>query len=378
MGDAKKRMLAPGDANAILLPLPHFLGKENKMNFAVDWATKKEYQIYNMDEEKLTSIPATQQAFQEFFEKLGDTKSSFFIEEGGGDTFKLMALKGEHRVFTIIGKKVKEYREKLGLLKTDETDAKVIGELAKIFGVGDATKNVLPTGMLPQSCSPSSLFYEFKESDMLTLKISILHREYCKLDTEIIQHKNQLFALKKKLALVASIKEVKKIISKREEAIKLQEQEKASIKALLIKLIKNHPVQEYFKTVKGVGPVVAAGIIGSIGRFARFPSKYSLRHFAGMITKKGQTSYNRPLKKALYYFIEEIIKNRTPLWRDMYDSRKKDYAAKHPDWSAGKVNGFTMKFVQTKFLDEVYKYMKKVDFEGGDATGVMLASAMLY
>jgi hypothetical protein len=30
--------------------------------------------------------------------------SKFYIEEGGGDTFKLMALKGRHRVFTILGK----------------------------------------------------------------------------------------------------------------------------------------------------------------------------------------------------------------------------------------------------------------------------------
>jgi len=110
----------------------------------------------------------------------------------------------------------------------------------------------------------------------------------------------------------------------------------------------------YLKDIKGVGPVTAAGIIGSVRRFSRFPNKYSIRHFAGMITKKDNSSYNRYLKSALYNFIEGIIKRRTQPWRELYDKMKVYYKEKHLDWKPGKVNAYAKKAVQTKFLDWVW------------------------
>lgn len=132
--------------------------------FSVDWAIKKKFQIYNIDDKKLKSISPTREAYDKFFDKLSG-KHSFYIEEGGGDTFKLLALKHNHHVFTISGKKVKDFREKLELLKSDESDAKVIGILAKEH---------------PRE------FYEYRELDITSLEIVTLYKEYCKVVKEII------------------------------------------------------------------------------------------------------------------------------------------------------------------------------------------------
>ena len=298
--------------------------------FSIDWAVKKKFQIYNVSTEKLESIVPGREAFDKFFGMLSDNHS-FHIEEGGGDTFKLLALRYGHRVFTTSGKKVKDFRDKLGWDKTDENDAVVIGILAK---------------EQPQE------FYEYKESDILTLKVTILYREYTKLVKDSTRKKNQLYILKNKLELLASEKEVEKIISRRENTIKALGKEVSVVYMQLSKLLEGHPLWiNSLKDIKGVGPVTAAGIIGSVRRFSRFTNRDSLRCFAGMRTKKGNYDYNRQLKQALYNFTEGIIQKRTQPWRQLYDDMKIFYKGKHPDWRPAKVDAYARKFVQTKFLD---------------------------
>jgi len=310
--------------------------------YSIDWAIKKKFQIYNISTEKLKSIAPTREAFDKFFDKLSG-KHSFYTEEGGGDTFKLLALKHGHKVFTTSGKKVKDLREKLEVQKTDESDAKVIGILAK---------------EQPQE------FYEYKEDDVLTVKICLLSREYAKLVKDSTRKKNQLFAFKNKMELLASEKVVKKMIEKRKDTIKALEKEITVVNGLLFKQVKKHLFwTNYLKDIKGVGPITAAGIIGSVRRFSRFSSRDSLRHFAGMITKKGNSGYSRHLKQALYNFTEGIIKNRTQPWRKMYDDTKIYYKKKHPDWRPGKVDAYAKKFVQTEFLIELWKKGKQLEGE---------------
>jgi len=301
--------------------------------YSIDWAIRKNFQIYNVEKDELTSISPTRDAFDKFFSKLSN-KDSFYIEEGGGDTFKLLALNNGHKIFTISGKKVKVHREELGIPETDENSAKVIGVLAK---------------EQPQK------FYEYRELDIANLGISICYKEYCKIVEDSTRKKNQLHAFENRLELLVSKKEVKKIISARKETIKALNKEVSSMNSQLLKSLEKSPLWiNYLKDIKGVGPVTAAGIIGSVRRFSRFPSKYSMRHFAGMVTKKDNSSYNRHLKQALYNFVEGIIQGRTQPWREMYDKIKVYYKEKHTDWKPGKIDSYAKKFVQTKFLDVVW------------------------
>ena len=308
--------------------------------YSIDWAVKKKFQIYNINTEELMDIFPTREAYDKFFDSLS-SKYSFYVEEGGGDTFKLLALKHGHKVFTISGKKVKDFRDKLELLKTDKGDVVIIGILAK---------------------EQSQEFYEYQEDDILTVKICLLSKEYTKLVKDSARKKNQLFAFKNMMELLASEKIVKKMIEKREGTIKALGKEINTIQSQLLKQIEKHPIWiNYLKDVKGVGSVTAGGIIGSIRRFSRFSSRDSLRHFAGMITKKDNPSYNRQLKQALYNFTDQIIKQRHQPWRQLYDDIKIYYGERHTEWRPAKVDAYAKKFVQTKFLYQMWDRRKAIE-----------------
>ena len=78
--------------------------------YAIDWATKKDLAI-TKDGQKVKFIPATIEGFEKFLNNLDGTESQFYFEEGGGDSFKLLADRNEHKVFTIPGKMINDRRD---------------------------------------------------------------------------------------------------------------------------------------------------------------------------------------------------------------------------------------------------------------------------
>lgn len=305
--------------------------------YGVDWAVKKELKIYNIEKGKVKSMPSTLEVFAKFLGKLKEP-TNFYFEEGGGDSFKLQARRAGHEVFTIPGKQIKEYRDEFGLAKSDEVDAVLIGKFAKAY---------------------PNRFYQFKELDETTARIAILFKGRKDTEETLVREKNRLFALKVRLELISLDGHKKKVIKQAEGVIKALQKKFEGNTKLLKLAVKDHPLNSYFENIKGVGPAVAGGMISSIKRAGRFDDKGSLRHYAGMVTKKGDQGFNHDLKRALYFFCVSIIKARTPVWRELYDNMKVYYQQKHPDWKKGHINNYAMKFVETKFLDTVYKEMKK-------------------
>lgn len=303
--------------------------------FAVDWAVKKEFQIHHVENGKIEGIKPTIDSLKNFFGKI-EEHSSFCIEEGGGDSFKLLAVREGHKVYTIQGREVKIYRESLKLPESDENSARVIGVLAKIH---------------PEK------FREFKELDIITAEICVLYRELCRHEKKMVRSKNQLFALKQILELVES-KVGKKLIENLEGEIKDEEKTFNSLKNVLTKLMEKHPWGESLLSMQGVGISISAGIIANIKRISRFPNKRSLRRYAG-VTSYGNMSFNHDLKRILYFFSDQVVKkNVGSSWRKFYDDRKQYYKEKHSEWSKGKIDGCARRSVKIKFLDDVYELLK--------------------
>ena len=301
---------------------------------AIDWSVSKDM-FYTENGEKVKKIPATKESFQKFLDKLkGDT--GLYFEAGGGDIFKLMAHKNGCKVFIIPGKQTKEEREKLGIEKTDENDVKII----HLMAVNNPKK-----------------FRQFSERDELVSKICIAFKSRKDVEESLVRAKNRLFALESQMDLLnIPKKDREKRIQNKQAIIEQLEKDFTFETRSLEKLVKQHPLwNSYLKDEKGIGPAVAGGIISQVKDVSRFDNKYSLRHYAGMITKKGNQDFNHKLKRALYFFATGIIKNRNPKWRTLYDNMKIYYRDKHSDWSKGKVNNYAIKFVQTKFLDNFYK-----------------------
>lgn len=369
-----------------------------------DWATKKALTVYDSKKNKVKSIPNSIDEFGKFLEKLDGNKITMLFEFGGGDTFKIMAFRAGHTILQVPGKKIKDYRDKLGREKSDEVDAKLIfdffmendgrgatkgmrnstGEMpspSKNKNGGGAT-NVLSKSIRTQMPSSSenkaggvglvldenpifqvpTCFYLFKEIDASISELKILFREHEDLKKDMVREKLKriAFEMKFKIAQVADDR-VKKILFNKDASIVAKERELEQIKKVLEKKVKQFDIwNKYLKEIKAVGPVIASGLIGELGG-RHFDSDESLKHYAGMVAKKDFYDYNRYVKVILYQFAEGIIKHRTPKWRELYDNMRLFYAKKHADWSKGKVNNYAKKFIETKFLLEFWNKWRGIE-----------------
>jgi len=336
--------------------------------YAIDWATKKDLTVF--DGKKVKSMSNTIEEFDKFLDKIGGsarkalTKSSadsmpspiLLFEEGGADMQKLKAYRAGMTILTIPGKKIRDYRESLGEEKSDEKDAELIYRFYMMERGGAIEAETKSS----RDDLPSS-FRLFQELDADIAEVKILFREHEDLKQTMVREKNKLFAFsnKYKLANVASNQGEKIILSKK-ASIKEKEKQLALIKLILKDKVKKFPIwKEFLKDIKGVGPVIAAGLIGEIGN-KTFDSKEGIKHYAGIMPRAEGYNFNRKLKVILFQFLEGVIKHKTPKWREMYDSIKAFYADKHDDWSKGKCNNFAKKFVESKFIVEYWKKHKEL------------------
>ena len=100
--------------------------------YFVKWAIKKELGIFDLENGKSKTMTPSVGEFSKFLDKI-EKENSFYFEEGGGDSFKLLARRRGHQVFTLPGIRTKECREGLKLPKTDENDAVAMKLLVKEY-----------------------------------------------------------------------------------------------------------------------------------------------------------------------------------------------------------------------------------------------------
>jgi len=172
----------------------------------------------------------------------------------------------------------------------------------------------------------------------------------------MVREKLRKIAFKKKFEIAhVSGNRTNMMLMHKDGAIIAKENELKVLKKILEDKVKGFRVwNKYLVDVKGVGPTIAAGLIGELGG-RQFDTDESLKHYAGMIPRNESKNYNRYVKVILFQFAEGIIKARTPVWRDLYDSMKSFYRDKHGDWRPSKVNAYAMKFIETKFLIEFWR-----------------------
>ena len=359
--------------------------------YAIDWATRKDLAIY--DGKKIKKIANTISEFDKFLESIKGGGATIIVpkvgarpglpapillfEFGGADSYKIMAYRAGFQVLQVPGKKVHDYRESLGIEKTDENDAKLIYDFymkergSAMIIMPQSAKVKLP---LPENkrgggaiCKMSKKivlslpapFSIFTEQSADIAEIKILFRRHEDLKKVMVREKNKKFALQKQYEITnIGKKTVKKLLSHSDYSIAGKEKEIAEIKKILKSKVSKFRVwNNYLKDIKGVGEFIASGLIGELGG-RQFDSDDSLKHYAGMVKKSAHSDYNHYIKVVLFQFAEGIIKARTPIWRELYDNMKVFYQKKHEDWSKGKVNNYAKKFIETKFLCEFWKQWK--------------------
>lgn len=128
---------------------------------------------------------------------------------------------------------------------------------------------------------------------------------------------------------------------------------------------------EWLQYVKGVGPTLAAKILGMIGHISRFDTISKLWRYAGYAVIDGKAErglgpdnkfhYNRRLKTALYLLGESFIKQRSK-YREVYDHYKKLYAeVKHPEWPAWRIHRTAMRKMIKRFLAHLWLVWRELE-----------------
>jgi hypothetical protein len=109
--------------------------------------------------------------------------------------------------------------------------------------------------------------------------------------------------------------------------LKLLEQE---IKLYIQAQIKGHPLTVYLRGIRGIGPILAGGLI-SYFDVHKAPHISSFWKYAGLSVeenravrrKRGEkTDYNPTVKVLMWKIADSFIKQRTPFYRDIYDNAK--------------------------------------------------------
>lgn len=102
----------------------------------------------------------------------------------------------------------------------------------------------------------------------------------------------------------------------------------------IARAVKSHPMYPWFKEVKGIGPVFAAGLIATID-IAQADHVSSIWKYAGLAPGQGRKKgvkldYNPFLKTLCWKISNGFIKTKGK-YRDIYDTSKLYYQAKFPN-----------------------------------------------
>lgn len=159
------------------------------------------------------------------------------------------------------------------------------------------------------------------------------------------------------------------------------------IKKSIEKLTKQHPWGEYLLSIRGVGPVIAGGIIGelcgdiyssidkgNIKEGGKLPKPVLVGHgprtfertsdlwaYAGYGVREGKaikrttgetSSWNKYLKLLCYKFAENQIKQGEE-YRKIYDERKTYEQSTHPELTKGHIHNRAMRYMIKKFLSNI-------------------------
>lgn len=159
------------------------------------------------------------------------------------------------------------------------------------------------------------------------------------------------------------------------------------IKKSIETLVNQHPWGEYLMSIRGVGPVIAGGIIGelcgdiyasidkgNIKEGGKLPKPALIGHgprtfertsdlwaYAGYGVRDGKaakrttgeaSSWNKYLKLLCYKFAENQIKQGTD-YRKIYDERKAYEQTMHPELSKAHIHNRATRYMIKKFLSNI-------------------------
>jgi hypothetical protein len=130
---------------------------------------------------------------------------------------------------------------------------------------------------------------------------------------------------------------------------------------------RNHPLRtEYLNYVKGIGPVLASGIIAWLEEPIKKANHVSqIWSYCGLapnqVRKAGEkVNYNPRLKTFAWKIGQSFIKFKC-FGRKLYDSFKEQAKQKHPDWTKLHIHNYARRKVVKLFIASVWEVWRKMN-----------------
>lgn len=123
--------------------------------------------------------------------------------------------------------------------------------------------------------------------------------------------------------------------------------------------------KKYLNHIKGIGPVLASGLIAWLYPIERFPKVSKLWSYCGLAPgqkrKRGEKlNYNPRLKTLCWKIWNSFIKVKGK-YREFYLKFKEDCKKKHPDWTKLHIHNYAGRKTVKLFLSHLWETWRKLE-----------------
>lgn len=329
---------------------------------AIDWSHTKDLTTFDgkkvrMETQKTLLSRMARESIQSVKSIPPLPSPSVVLEQGCPMNLIYTLVSHRVEVRLIDNKATEHYRKEYNIEKTDENDAKIIYELAT-----NGLKTTLAT------------------PDTKMLQLTDLYHQYCRYQKARVAMENMRKAHKRQYGLVGGNLggESKSIDSLHlqpdflayDTAIDtLKGKEKGLLKQLN-ETMKRLPLTEMVggksiprekstssvqpPTIKGLGQRIWIGLIVTTNP-ANFKCLSAYLRYCGL-TNDAIVShkYNRHARMLYHMLAEEVMKQRDPVYRPIYDKCKVDIATKHSDYTKGHIHNAALNRTATFLAKEIF------------------------
>lgn len=128
-------------------------------------------------------------------------------------------------------------------------------------------------------------------------------------------------------------------------------------------------VWEWLRSIKGIGPTVAARLIAEIDDIAKFDNVSKLWRFCGWAVIEGEAEhlkagekahFSRGAKQASFQALDQFIRQQTPLYSDIYYQEKARLREQHPEPEKAEKGPFKMAYTDAHIHRMACRKMVKI------------------
>lgn len=334
---------------------------------AIDWSHTKGLMIY--DGKKALTIDRKALLKRLAGESTSLIKSSGYfnpasliiLEQGCPLSLIYDILKIGYQVSTISNRASQDYRVEHGIEKSDETDAKIIYELAK-----NGAK-LTPVSLDDAQIQLVDLYQRYKRYQKARVSLQNMKKAYirqfwggesraCIKSSHKFNPSPAIEAEGESRAFVQSMVRLQPSASDGTLPYDIGiDTLKAAENGCLKKIVKLAPPVPQSLKIRGLGPRIWAGIIITANP-ANFPTLSSYLRYCGLVNlDQLDHKWNRHARMLYHLLADEVMKLKDETFRPTYDRCKADIAGKCPEYTKAHIHNAALNRTATFLAKEIWR-----------------------